>query len=64
MTTDFNDVLSLPNGAKFVRGDMHIHSFGGSHDVSDSTSTPAAIVSTARANGLKIIAIAVCLLSS
>jgi len=58
MDDDFADVLALTNGARFVRGDLHIHSFGGSHDVSDSSATPKAIVQTAVANGLSIIAIA------
>jgi ABC-type lipoprotein export system ATPase subunit len=55
---DFADVRTLTNGARFVRGDLHIHSYGGSHDVTDATATPEAIVHTAVANGLSIIAIA------
>lgn len=55
---DFADVTALPNGARFVRGDLHIHSYGGSHDVADATATPEAIVQTAIANGLSIISIA------
>jgi ABC-type lipoprotein export system ATPase subunit/histidinol phosphatase-like PHP family hydrolase len=55
---DFADVRALTNGARFVRGDLHIHSYGGSHDVTDTTATPEAIVQTAVANGLSVIAIA------
>ncbi len=46
-------------GAKFLRADLHIHSFGefGSFDVTDNTMTPQAIVDTAIANGLSIISI-------
>lgn len=55
---DFADVTALTNGARFVRGDLHIHSYGGSHDVSDAAMTPEAIVQTAASNGLSIIAIA------
>ena len=55
---DFADVAALTNGARFVRGDLHIHSFGGSHDVTDTTATPDNIVQTALAHGLSIIVIA------
>jgi predicted metal-dependent phosphoesterase TrpH len=47
-------------GAKFLRADLHIHSFSedyGSFDVSDHTMTPEAIVDTAIEKGLKIISI-------
>ena len=50
-------ILDLPRGAKFHRADMHIHSFGASHDVIDATMTPEAIVETAVAQGLGVIAI-------
>ena len=55
---DFADVTALTNGARFVRGDLHVHSYGGSHDVTDTSATPEAIVHTAISNGLSIIAIA------
>ncbi|WP_324261633.1 AAA family ATPase [Altererythrobacter sp. H2] len=55
---DFADVIALTNGARFVRGDLHIHSYGGSHDVTDITATPTNIVQTAIAHGLSVIAIA------
>lgn len=46
-------------GAKFLRADLHIHSFGefGSYDVTDHTMTPEAIVDTAITKGLSIISI-------
>ncbi len=47
-------------GAKFLRADLHIHSFGeeyGSYDVYDHTMTPEAIVDKAIEKGLKIISI-------
>jgi histidinol phosphatase-like PHP family hydrolase/ABC-type enterochelin transport system ATPase subunit len=49
----------MTNGAKFLRADLHIHSFGefGSYDVSDHTMTPEAIVDTAIEKGLSIISI-------
>jgi predicted metal-dependent phosphoesterase TrpH len=46
-------------GAKFVRADLHIHSYGeyGSFDVNDTSMTPEAIVDTAIEKGLSIISI-------
>ena len=55
---DIRDALKLNNGARFFRGDLHIHSIAGSHDVTDTTATPVAIVQTALAEGLDLIAIA------
>ncbi|WP_448662840.1 PHP domain-containing protein [Sphingomonas sp. CJ20] len=49
---------TLDRGARFFRGDLHIHSVVGSHDVSDATATPEAIVETAHREGLDLIAIA------
>lgn len=51
-------VMTLSNGASFFRGDLHIHSFGASHDVSDSDATPAKIVDMALSEGLALIALA------
>ncbi|REL38491.1 PHP domain-containing protein [Rhodohalobacter sp. SW132] len=47
-------------GAKFRRGDLHIHSYGeryGSYDVIDTTMTPKAIVDKALEEGLEVISI-------
>lgn len=55
--TILDDVLSYSSGAQFFRADLHIHSFGPSHDVRDTTMTAAAIVSTAVTENLDIIAI-------
>ncbi|MCX6232957.1 MAG: PHP domain-containing protein [Bacteroidetes bacterium] len=46
-------------GAKFLRADIHIHSYGefGSFDVTDHTMTPEAIVDTAISKGISIISI-------
>jgi histidinol phosphatase-like PHP family hydrolase len=46
-------------GARFLRADLHIHSFGefGSYDVTDHSMTPEAIVDTAIEKGLSIISI-------
>ena len=51
-------LTSLSNGARFYRGDLHLHTYGGSFDVSDSSATPSAIVQAAKDEGLSIIAIA------
>jgi ABC-type lipoprotein export system ATPase subunit/histidinol phosphatase-like PHP family hydrolase len=51
---------NLNKGAKFVRADLHIHSYGadsGSFDVKDDQMTPQSIVDTALASNLKIISI-------
>ena len=45
------------DGAKFRRCDLHIHSFGGSYEVTDSSMTPQNIVDLAIENKLEIIAI-------
>jgi hypothetical protein len=52
-----DEVVKIPSGARFWRADLHIHSYGGSHDVKDSSMTPAAIVATAVAEQLSVIAI-------
>jgi hypothetical protein len=55
---DMAEALGLDRGARFFRGDLHIHSIAGSHDVTDAAATPEAIVRTALAEGLDLIAIA------
>ena len=52
------DILQLSSGSRFYRADLHIHSYRASHDVSDSTMTPQAIVKTAIDEELDVIAIA------
>jgi len=52
------EALGLDRGARFFRGDLHIHSVAGSHDVTDASATPEAIVRTAASEGLDLIAIA------
>jgi ABC-type cobalamin/Fe3+-siderophores transport system ATPase subunit len=49
--------ITHSSGAKFFRGDLHIHSFGASHDVTDVTATAIAIVETAQHEGLSIISL-------
>jgi predicted metal-dependent phosphoesterase TrpH len=49
----------MATGAKFLRADLHIHSYGefGSYDVTDVIMTPQAIVDTAIEKGLGMISI-------
>ena len=58
---DITKITSHSFGAQFYRADLHIHSYGtlrlASHDVKDATMTPEAIVQTAIAEGLHLIAI-------
>ncbi len=53
------EIDGLTDGAKFVRADLHIHSFGpkGSYDVKDNQMTPENIVNLAIKEGLSIISI-------
>ncbi len=53
----FNEIMNIENGARFHNADLHIHTFGGSHDVFDATMTPEAIVASAVNQGLSVIAI-------
>lgn len=55
--TIIDEIVSVPGGARFLRADLHVHSYGGSHDVMDSTMTPEAIVSTAISESLALVAI-------
>ena len=51
------DICVVDNGAQFLNVDLHIHSYGASHDVTDAAMTPAAIVDSAAKQGLSVIAI-------
>ena len=57
MISTADEIAALPSGARFYRADLHIHSFGASHDVADEDLTPDAIVKTALAENLQLIAI-------
>lgn len=54
---NFKQICALDNGARFHNVDLHIHSYGASHDVKDTTMTPEAIVDSAVSQGLSAIAI-------
>jgi DNA repair ATPase RecN len=53
----FSDIEKLDNGARFHNVDLHIHTYGASHDVKDATMTPEAVVDSAVKQGLSVIAI-------
>ena len=53
----FKDICILDNGARFHNVDLHIHSYGASQEVKDTTMTPEAIVDSAAKQGLSVIAI-------
>ena len=53
----FKDISVLDSGARFHNVDLHVHSYGASHEVKDTTMTPEAIVDSAVKQGLSVIAI-------
>jgi ABC-type multidrug transport system ATPase subunit len=53
----FQDFSHLHAGAKFLRADLHIHSYGVSSDVEDAGMTVPGIVQAAAERGLDLIAI-------
>jgi DNA repair ATPase RecN len=53
----FKDIEAIDNGGRFLNVDLHVHSHGASTDVKDATMTPQAIVDSAVAQGLSVIAI-------
>lgn len=57
MRSELSQCIDLSNGSRFYRGDLHIHSYIGSHDVSDTNMTPSEIVNTAVSERLSIIAV-------
>src|SRR5437588_3938220 len=52
-----DDIVAVTSGARFYRADLHIHSYGASHDVKDAAMTPAGIIQTALSEKLALIAI-------
>ncbi|WP_297839660.1 hypothetical protein [Pseudomonas sp.] len=58
MTEKLAECSAVTSGAHFYRGDLHIHSYGGSHEVKDAGVTSQAIIATVVAEDLDIIAIA------
>src|SRR5687768_16318740 len=50
-------VTANARGARFYRADLHIHSFGASHDVADVSLSPVAIIEAAKADGLTVVSL-------
>lgn len=57
MLVQFKDIEQIDNGACFHNVDLHIHTYGGSHDVKDRGMTSEAIVDSAVSQHLSVIAI-------
>ena len=57
MAITFQEIEKVDNGAHFFDADLHVHSFGGSHDVKDATMTPEAIIDEAVRLGIRVLAI-------
>ena len=57
MSITFDAINAVDNGAQFFNADLHVHSFGASHDVKDSTMTVEAIIDEAVKLGIQILAI-------
>lgn len=53
-----DEIAQAAAGARFLRADLHIHSYGSSHDVRDAGCTPDHIVQQAVREDLRLIAIA------
>jgi hypothetical protein len=57
MPVKFTEINKIPNGAQFYTADLHVHSFGGSHDITDKSMTVEALVDQAVKSGISILAI-------
>src|SRR5690349_6605945 len=57
MPVTFKEIEAVDNGAQFFNGDLHVHSFGGSYDVKDSSMTVEAIIEAAVKLGIHVLAI-------
>jgi DNA repair ATPase RecN len=57
MPVTLQDIQKEENGARFLRADLHIHSYGGSADVKDRAMTVEAIIEAAVAQGVSLVAI-------
>lgn len=57
MPTTFKEIEAVVNGAQFINADLHVHSFGASHDVTDPTMTVEAIIDEAVRMNIRLLAI-------
>jgi ABC-type phosphate transport system ATPase subunit len=58
MPITLDTILIVGNGARFYTADLHVHSFGGSTDVSDSSMTVEAVIDAAVTQAVSILAFA------
>jgi AAA domain, putative AbiEii toxin, Type IV TA system len=57
MLSDLDEILGQDGGATFVTADLHVHSYGTSHDVTDKTMSVQALVESAVARNIGILSI-------
>ncbi len=57
MAVTLADIQKADGGAQFVNADLHVHSYGASRCVGDTTMTPEAIVDSAIAMGIRVLAL-------
>jgi len=57
MPITFDQIGAIDNGARFYTADLHIHSYGASHDVSDPAMTVEAIIDAAVKKKVSVLAI-------
>jgi ABC-type histidine transport system ATPase subunit len=57
MAVTYDIIKAVDNGAQFFNADLHVHSFGASHDVNDATMTVEGIVDAAVKMGIRLLAI-------
>lgn len=57
MPIKFEDVQKIPNGAQFHTADLHVHSYGASSDVTDTSMTVEAIIDSAVGQEISILSI-------
>lgn len=57
MPITFSDIVKVTNGAHFFNADLHVHSYGASHDVKDATMTVEAIIEEAVKQSIAVLAI-------
>lgn len=55
MLPDLDEILAQDGGATFVTADIHVHSHGASHDVSDKTMSVQAVIDAAVAKNIGIL---------
>lgn len=57
MLPDLDVILAQDAGATFFTADLHVHSYGFSHDVNDKTMSISALIDAALARGIGVLAI-------